>query len=98
MVSTEQDRARRGSARKMLMNGVFALIVAGGLFIFFASLNNAPETQDVASQEMTMPAFDPQPAIVPPDEPLPAPTIPPVPLPDATPTPGDTPVQPAPLP
>lgn len=104
MAYTEKARERRHATKKLFMNGLLALIVAGGVYTFVLSNNNKPaEPTEVASQELSLPEFNTQPFTSPPDQPLPQPTIPPVPLPTAAPraapapaaTPAPAPVEPA---
>jgi hypothetical protein len=81
MAYTEKSRERSHAAKKLFMNGLLAVIIAGGIFVFVVSTNNAPAEQDLASQELSLPDFNAQPLTSPPDQPLPAPSIPPMPLP-----------------
>jgi hypothetical protein len=110
MAYDERSRDRRRSAKKLFMNAPLALIVAGGVSVFVLSSDNRPaEPQQVATQGVETPDFDPQP-YAPPDKPLPQPAVPPLPTtpraatPDAapqaqSPAPMPTqPVEPTPLP
>lgn len=96
MAYTEQAREKRNATKKLLMNGVLAVIIAGGIYMFVVSNNNKPaEPADVASQELSLPNLDPQPFTSPPDQPLPQPTIPPTPLPTTDQPAAPAPVEPA---
>ena len=100
MAYTEKAREKRHATKKLLMNVLLALIVAGGVYMFVLSNNNRPaEPSDVASQDLSLPDFNPQPLNSPPDQPLPQPTIPPLPAPNvaprAAPAPAPSPVEPA---
>ena len=95
MAYTEKARERSHAAKKLFMNGLLALIVAGGVYMFVLSNNNKPaEPTDIASQDLALPEINPQPLTSPPDQPLPEPSVPPVPLPKATPRVTPAPVEP----